>query len=135
MAEELKMLASYLAENNDVKNLRKRSGNMVKAGEEFFLYFKVGDVCYKQATGAPCELKLQVKKMGKVLIEVSLGGGNVMPPSPQIKDQLLASFQNTARFKFSPTTAPAVYNVVLTFKDVNADRSVEAVYPVTVSAA
>ena len=130
---ELKALASCLVENNDVKNLKKRSGNMVKAGEEFYLYFKVANIAYKQASGASCDLKLAVKKMGKVLIEVPMGYGNILAASPQHQDQVLESFQNAVRFKFSPETAPGVYNVVLTFKDVNADKTVDITYPVTVS--
>ena len=126
---KLKVLESYLTEGPTLDKLKRKSDKTVKAGEEFYLYYKVDGYSITKEKGGRAKLELAVKKGSKVVGRMPDLRADT-DPKPNAKGDISTTYASVVHFKLDKGTAPGYYIVSVTFKDENSGQSSEIRYTV-----
>ncbi|MCP3922970.1 MAG: hypothetical protein GY714_10330 [Desulfobacterales bacterium] len=127
-AKGLKKMGSFLTNSDNAMNAKKRS-SVVLHGETVHFYFKIGNILFKNATGAPYEIKLEVRRNMKLVIRTGWILKTAAEPDSSYDNKYLKEYANSnTNIHIDDGFRTGNYTAIIFFRDTNTRRETEFSY-------
>lgn len=121
-SKTLKKMGSFLTGTSNADYAKKRS-SVVMHGETIYFYYKVGNVLFRNANGAPFEYRLEVRRNMKLVIRTKWIADMAEEPDSSFDNRYIKAYANSkTNIHIDDSFRTGNYTAQIFFRDLNTGR-------------